>query len=293
MAILPLVPINLMSANEKLESVASLYDTHISDDEIICFINRNTLKFDNWERAVLLTGSGGSGILKPRLTTLVSIYLSCVEDIKVIKISGSSKNGYGSLDFLNDLLGNKKISMKQQANGNLIFVNSTEHGLRSYFDMAKINPSIDSFLQRYSFDETIGQLKIHGVLGEIAAQHALQKEALASNMKTVCIWSNLRNVPVDEVTAERSFDSDGTVIESIMEYKRVWQINDIKEARKVSRQLFEGRSDNIFWETSLRQAFVHYLGLIDEHSDPNALFDEIKKDKLPERKIEAIMKGGE
>lgn len=91
--------------NRILQLIEENKKTSISIDDIIAFSRESgCLIKEQLHGSVNINGSGGSGIIKPNLSSVTAMYVACVSDVRVVKTGSCAYTGkWGSTDFFREL----------------------------------------------------------------------------------------------------------------------------------------------------------------------------------------------
>lgn len=113
-----------------------------------------------------ISGSGGSGIIKPNISTIACLYLSQFKDIKVIKIGSKAKSSAsGSTDCIqyNKIYVSTIEQLNNSNNGFIYFDVDSISPWKKYCSIWALNKSLKDIIDGYVFNEIKYKGKLTGI----------------------------------------------------------------------------------------------------------------------------------
>lgn len=265
----------------------------ITVDDFISFTNR----FSKEDKSLIngsfnLHGMGGSGLNKPNISSIATLYLSVLSEQPIVK-TGSRKNTslFGSTDFFSSIGITEKTDKKVLFHkfGFAYYDYLELSPWKAYKDILSINYNINAILKEtHFFDYTIGTLGL-GITSQSAYANFLSKRYNNMPNKIIPYYSLIETTQVDELLPTEAFiDNESISINPVM-YK---DFNlSLCEIQRINRDLVIGENTHKFWYEALRitvAAFLYKIDVVDNFCDGLSLFEKCYRDKLVKKRLDAI-----
>lgn len=192
-----------------------------------------------------LSGMGGSGVVKPNLTTLTAFYLSKC-GIDVIKTGSKKRTGTnGSTEFMQEM---RNLYPSRFANVPFRYYDVQESApWLEYRTLLCLNHSFERFFRLNIYDEVHSKCKYVGIRSPDFRKDRLSKAHTIDSTNEHTFCTRINNRWIDEIVCgEVHFDE-----------KIIIQENDFfplseSDVVEVNRRLFLGDDHASFWYNSLK-----------------------------------------
>lgn len=263
-----------------------------SEDEIVKFLSRGALNYSEIKKSFFITGSGGSGLIKPNFTSILSLYLSCIPEAIIIKTgSRGITSDYGSTDFFNDLNIAYGLEYKERLiEIGFLYIDVSEIApwkVTPYFDVSdELYNKLMKIFKDNSFCDIKCNMKITGIT---QCRYTDVHNIIVHNQSNEChyLYTEGENFSIDECVLGKTF-CDGIIVgDTSNEVKYSKSIN----IKAINRMLLKGTNTDLFWTKSIRKAFGVYsviMGLFSSYNEASDYFDKIKRDNLLNKKINML-----
>lgn len=265
-----------------------------SEEEIVKFLSRGALNYSDIKKSFFLTGSGGSGLIKPNFTSILSLYLSCIPEIIIVKTGSQGvTSNYGSTDFFNDLDIAYGLKYKERLiEIGFLYIDVSEIApwkVTPYFDVSdELYNKLMRIFNKNSFCDVKCNMKITGIT---PCKYADVRNIIIHNQSNQChyLYTEGADFSIDECVIGRTF-CDGIIVGDISNEAKYSKNINIKS---INRMLLKGVNTDLFWSKSIRKAFGVYsviMGLFSSYNEASDYFDKIKRDNLLNKKINMLQK---
>lgn len=211
---------------------------------------------------ISISGSGKSGVTKPNIGSIVSLFISERYNVKIIKIGSRSKNGKGSTDFFET---NKNLIYKRfnnLSNFKYYDIDSISPWKR-YHDILCLNKSIKIILEDMIWHEFKYKYKIIGISNKNVFDNYMKYEHYNRPLNIITHTSMCNNIAIDEIVGQTFFNINGSVTNySFNEnIENGFYINN-DNIDDINKGFLCGTIKNKFWYDCLKNTFVSYVLLL-------------------------------
>lgn len=267
--------IKTLILNQQDESLFSVLlentTKYYSDDKIAQFLLSITKK-SPFCHSCVISGSGGSGIIKPNIGSICSLYLACY-GIPVVKIgSRAITSSFGSTDFFEEL----GIVDCVYDDGQFKFAyydNRTFSPWQMYRNLLSINKSFERFFKKCVFHEVKSNNKLVGLLGENARVEYMSKKHYNTPEKICVVYSVLSDKYIDEIVPNMAWKDGQKLDISIVPYEKITQ----EKINQINYSLLDGTCNNEFWKNSLFYTFAVALSVCDNTKTIEYGYEQAKR----------------
>lgn len=265
-----------------------------SDDEIINLLASCVIDFSGHSNVFYISGSGGSGLPKPNFSTILSLYLSCIPGVMIIKTGSCGMTSkYGSTDLIKDLgISYGKGNIDRLWENGFLYIDSFE--ISPYKDFRRGNGSpflkmqFENIFYSYSFCDIIVDNKITGIIPQ--AYERLKRKTIINGSKNCeYIYTKKNDKYIDECILGETYCNGKLVLKEGYEGELPSRVN----IKKTNYNLLFSYKQNDFWCLSLKKGFIFYTLLLRIFScteEASIFFDKIIKDKLVEKKVNNLVR---
>ncbi|MCL2155491.1 MAG: hypothetical protein FWH53_07605 [Leptospirales bacterium] len=271
---------DISKINKKLNDYKK---AEFSDENLVAFFSNYCIIPQDYHNLYSISGSGGSTISKPNLTSILSLYLSCLPNVNIVKTGSKSKrNGKGSSDFFSDIeitFSKNDLSFINEIN--FIYLDIDEISpWKNNAELVKMNKSVYRHFSYYSYNEIKTKTKIHGTIYPTVKRKIINPSDNMYQVYSVC-----DNARIDEITCGICY-LDGKVVQN-SNYKYLPERINIDE----TNNMLLYNPDDSFWGCSLKRYFsfaCQLFGLSIDERETIELFEVIVKNKLIKKKIHLL-----
>lgn len=265
------------------ELIKSNTGTYVTLDDIITF----SQKFDkNIKRrlqgSVNINGSGGSGIIKPNLSSITAMYIACISNIRIAKTGSVACTGkWGSSDFF------KELGLLNERNREYVW---DKYGF-AYYDYLEVSPwkkyksalSQNTYLgdifKKVVFFEYPTSYYFLGISLPRYHDSLLRLELVNRPDKLVTFYTESVNGIIDEFAAGSIFVQKKKMLQTLGILPSLNSTSDIKA---INRDLVLGEGNTI-WKECLENGcaiILKELGVVSSLDEGKDLFCKAWKDKV-------------
>lgn len=264
--------------NKIQELIGNNSNTFISNKEITTFLeNCRKVSSNRYSQYYCITGSGGSKVKKPNITSIAFLYIASM-GIPIIKTGSRAMTGtYGSSDLFEELnLCNREISSKKYK--------------LAYFDVFdtikwlnyKKELSKNEYFNKYFCNTEIHEFKVKSKMtmqiDEGKYEDFLNLRNINKPDKLFVVYSSYKNKILDEVMPGK-IKINNDLFFSFEENLEFYEIENI---RKIDYDFIEGKKVSDFWYETLKLTIAIFLLVNNFTTSINegcSLFEEKFKNK--------------
>jgi|GEM_PF-5303108 len=237
------------SSKEVINEIVKIKDVFLHNDEITNFFEELAPKDIDYSNYYTLTGSGGSNIIKPNITSITALYLS-VLDIPILKIGSRKRTGcFGSTDFFN-LLDCSKLNKFSYIDSDLMLPQLF------YRNILSLNNSFKNYYEKNVDHIVSTKGKMVGISNQNRSNLYLNKNHIHKPRKLIVFYSKNKDITIDEIIPGSVYINDIKYADIPFENLSSISKNDIN---LLNYQLLCGTCKNTFWLNSLRYSFAIFL----------------------------------
>lgn len=286
--------------NKILEELKKKIDGN-SDDILEYIINNSSEKFTEAEIEEFLdsvsdeekftsyytiSGAGGSGIIKPNITSIAFLYLASM-NIPMIKIgSRKRKSLNGSTDFFSKL-GLLNFNINDKKYRFCCLDGYSVSRWKKYKELLSINESFNHYFMNNEYQDYTLKSKISIQLNKKTSEIYLSKKIGRKPEKLYVIY-NESNIIIDEIIGGKIY-VNGSVYINKEQNENYFELHKIEDINKINNSLLLGKEDtNSFWYNVLKNEVAIFLYLnkfYDSYQRCESIFDKIYSEKYVEKML--------
>lgn len=263
-----------------------------SEDDIIKILSSGALDFSEYKKTFFMTGSGGSGLVKPNFTSILSLYLSCIPDVVIVKTgSVGFTSKYGSTDFIKDLnIGFGLKNKDRLLDMGYLYIDVAEIAPWKITPCINISSELENKLTKIFNENCFCDVKCNmRITGIISDQYEKLQGKIIHNDSNQChyLYTTGKDFSIDECVVGKTY-CDGSVMGDISDNIEYCKNIYIKE---VNENLLKGLDEDSFWGKSLKKAFYVYtviMGIFSSQLEALDYLNKIKCDGLLQNKIKLL-----
>ena len=269
-------------------------NTHVTSEQIISFSRKSGREIkEKLKGAININGAGGTGFIKPNLSSLVALYIGLSIDRIIVKTgSGFSTGIWGSSNFFNKLglMDCRKREYIYQKYGFAYYDYLEVSPWKRYKDLLRNNKYLNKLFRKIIFFDYRPSYYFLGVNSPLCYEglKKLRLENMPSN-KLITFYSVVNSMIVDELMSGQVYVDNKLVLNEDSE-GIIWNRSDIKKLQKVNMELLVGTSDD-YWKKCLKLSYsiiVMNLCLASEMYEACEMFDKVYKDKKVMKMLKEI-----
>ncbi len=230
----------------------------IKKEELFRFFDSFTIDKEINFNKIGISGSGKSGIKKPNIGSIVSIFISDLYRLDIVKVGSKGTMGKGSTDFFlkyKDLLG-KSIKLRYYDVEDI-------SPWKKYYDILCINKSISSILKNLVWHEYQYSYKIVGITEPEVFIRYLNIEHFRKPSNLMLHTSTIGNRNIDEIMGTTKYLVNGKIVE-IQYLNNLTMDTLVKDTDidAINESLLKGEILSDFWFNCLKNTFVSYVSFL-------------------------------
>lgn len=264
--------------NKIQEIVENNINTFISNKEITTFLeNSRNVPSNKYSQYYCITGSGGSKLKKPNITSIAFLYIASM-GIPIVKTGSRAMTGtYGSTDLFEELnLCNREIDNKKYKFA-YFDVFDTIRWLKYKKELSK-NECFNKYFCNTEIHEFKVKSKMTIQIDERKYEDFLNLKNINKPNELFVIYSSYKNKVIDEIMPGK-ITINNDVFFSFEENYEFYEVENIK---KIDYDLIKGKKVNDFWYETLKLTIAIFL-LVNNFTtsikDGCKLFEEKYKNK--------------
>lgn len=270
--------------------VCSDFDTtHFIETFQSCNENLNL----NHYNSVSISGSGGSGIRKPNIGSISSLYISSLKIVSVVKIGSCAKTSLSGSTDLFTSIGFRDDKIKKNALDKYNFAYYDIDSIspwKKFVNFLSLNPAFYNMIQTHIFNEIKFKVKLTGVLSQSMYDDYSKRKHINKSDKLITYWSKLNSKGIDEIMQQNTVFACNNDIQKI-DFGNIRKENNVKnfiDCNRVNMQLINGEDTTSIWYESLKYTVAFSLveiEIADSIEHGVEIFDEIYTDKNVKRML--------
>lgn len=259
--------------SELFDAVLSLKNIQLTCSEITKLLKELSPNIPAY-KYYLLSGSGGSGIYKPNITSIASIYLS-VMGIPIIKVGSKKMSGlWGSSDFFKDF-------SFDDVNQNLIVFDVNDFSPWVKFtNILNIHPDFKNYFEAYYYNVFCAKGKLVGISDVARSNIYLKKQQINQPKQLFVCYTETSQGTLDELAPGKIFINNNLFIET--ETVMFEHIN-LNQLKLLNFKLLSATCEKNFWYFCLEytvSVFLFKFGFVSSFSEGKLIFQEAYKNKI-------------
>lgn len=207
---------------------------------------------NNLRHCINLCGTGGSGIVKPNITSISSLYLAYINSNTFVKTGSIANSGkFGSSDFFNQIgiinYTNKMKIIEEFGWGYFDYLELSPW--KQYKPILKLNDCFRDFFDRHIIYDYSSKHLILGISNPIYHK-AIDNHIQHYKPQKIHTYYTETSVGIIDEFAPGNIYVDGQLIRKTRSCEFNY-INDINEIKQINLDLINGCCNRKFWKESL------------------------------------------
>lgn len=263
-----------------LALILNYKDVQFSEDEIITFLEKMSSK-KKYNEYYTISGSGGSRIIKPNITSIAFLYIASL-GIPIVKTGSEAVTGiFGSTDFFRSMdLCNVEINNEKYHFA--YYDGYSVSQWKKHKNLLSVNKAFKDYFQLNYFNDFKVKSKMSIQLDKQSAQDYLKKKIQRKSGKLFVVCNDNKDLIIDEVIGGKTIINDKIEYEfkNTGKYKRILNVSDVE---KINNDLvFGNKSVDLFWYNTLKfevSLFLYINRLVPSIFKGQEVFENAFKDK--------------